>query len=144
MVKSAAVADRDGKRHTNLVTVAGGGAHGDGQNGEHALQPACMGRWVGEMKWLALKGCCGFFQFQEATRDSRVSRVRKDRGGRVDLNLSLSVHIQRLSACNVYIFICLVSDRRQIHKSDRRSCSTRYTFTTQARSVLVRLRLGSV
>lgn len=43
MVKSAAVADRDGKRHTNLVTVAGGGAHGDGQNGEHALQPACMG-----------------------------------------------------------------------------------------------------
>lgn len=42
---------------SNLVTVAGG-AHGDGQNGEHALQPACMGRWAGERKWLALKGCC--------------------------------------------------------------------------------------
>jgi hypothetical protein len=99
---------RSRREKTNLVTVAGG-AHGDGQNGEHALQPACMGQVGGTGR-------------KEMARLERLllilpvpggeSRVRKDRGGRVDLNLSLSVHIQRLSACiHIYLFRFLIHVR---------------------------------
>lgn len=61
----------------------------------------------------------------ESSRECLVS-------GKTEEDVSISIYPFQFTYNayqHVYIFICLVSDRRQIHKSDRRSCSTRYTHS---------------